>query len=201
MKHRLLTGSLLVLTFGLPGRSEARPRLGLFGGLQCDVPAVEDVVGFASSCSVTPLVGIAASFAAPRSLRLEAEAAYSRRSFASTAFVTDTDVRVELVELGLLTDFLIHESRGGFRISALGGPELGVVLHARRRFREVDQDISEELRPAEFRLRGALRLTHPAGGFDLFVEGGLAWGLTDLDDTNQQQIHSRDIVFKLGVIR
>jgi hypothetical protein len=201
MERGFLVAWVVLLSFGLSARSYARPRFGAFAGGQCDAPAVEDVERFDSSCSMVPFFGLLTLFDGPRSLGLEGRAAYSGRSFSSTAFVTETPVRMRLVELAFFALVPIHETSGGFRFTALAGPEVGFVLEVHRRFRDVDQDITEELRPADFRLRGALRVSRQIGSFDIFFQGGLAWGLTDLDDTNQQQIHSRAVLFEVGVTR
>lgn len=169
----------------------------VFAGPQCDAPSVRDGPSFESSCAVQPLVGAAVSFPAPglATWRLEGEGQYARRSFGSDAFATDTHVRTKSLELALLGTRSLYGSSSGFRLSAVFGPQLGILLRARRRFRDVDQDVTDQLRPAELRIVTAVRLRRER----FFVEGGFAWGLTDLDDTNQQQIHSRDVVVKLGV--
>jgi hypothetical protein len=201
MEQRLLGASILALALGVSRESEARPRFAIFAGAQCDAPAVEDGQSFDSGCSMAPLAGFAAGFRPPGPLGLEALASYARRSFTSPAFVTDTAVRVDFLEVALEGTLVIHSSPGGFRVTALGGPELGVVLRARRLFRDVDQDIANELRQADFRLVALLRLSRHASAVEVFVESGVAWGLTNLDDTNQQTIHSRAFLIRLGVAR
>lgn len=168
-----------------------------FGGAQCDAPDVQDGESFESSCSIQPLVGTAVSFSAPgpADWRLEGQGQYSRRSFRSTAFATDTNVRADFLELALVGTWPFYRSSSGFRLAAIVGPQLGVLLGAQRRFQDIDQDITDELRSTDFRIVTAIRLSHRR----FFVEGGFAWGLTDLDNTNQQQIHSRGVMVKLGI--
>jgi len=171
--------------------------LSVFAGLTCDAPAVEDGRSFDSRCAVSPLVGGAFTFSGPHRVRLEAEGAYARRSFESSAFVTDTAVRADFLELAFLGERAIHE-RGPFRLSVVASPQVGLRLRARRRFREVDQDVTDELREADLKIIVGLRLARRLGGGAVFVEGRFGWGLTDLDGTNQHQIHSRAISIQLG---
>ena len=72
---------------------------------------------------MAPLAGFAAGFRPPGPLGLEALASDARRSFTSPAFVTDTAVRVDFLEVALEGTLVIHSSPGGFRVTALGGPE------------------------------------------------------------------------------
>jgi hypothetical protein len=181
--------------------AEARRPLSFFAGPQCDRPAVEDGERFDSGCSVAPALGVRLGFAGFRRLQLEAEGQYSRRTFRSEAFVTDTSVRADFVELALLGAWPVVRSSGGLGVTAVLGPQVGILLGARRPFREVDQDVADELRPADLRIVFALRLSQRTRAGSVFIEGGLQWGLTDLDATNQQQIHSRALVVKLGLER
>jgi hypothetical protein len=180
--------------------AEAWGRLSVFAGPSCDAPTVEDGERFDSKCSVQPLLGGAASFSGPGRLGIETEASYSRRSFESSAFVTDTAVRAEFLELALLAAWPLREGPR-YAVVAVAGPQVGLRLSARRRFRGLDQDVTDELRPADLRLVGALRLSRRTGRGVAYLEGRLGFGVTDLDDTNQQQIHSRGVVVLLGFAR
>ncbi len=181
-------------------RSLAALGFSLFAGLQCDAPAVRDGRRFDSSCGVEPLAGGALSFTGFGRLSLETEGQYAGRSFASSAFVTDTAVRSDFLELAFLGAWPFYD-RGAFRLSAVTGPQLGLRLRARRRFRNVDQDVTDELRSADLKIVGGLRLSRRAGAGAVFLEGRLAFGLTDLDDTNQHSIHSRILSIQLGYAR
>lgn len=196
MRSRFLAASLLAWAVD----TEAQWKFSGFAGPSCDAPSVEDAERFDSACSVQPLLGAAASFPGPGRLRLEAEASYSRRSFESPAFVTETPVRADFLDLAFLLGWPVWES-SRFRVTAVFGPQVGLRLSARRRFRDFDQDITDELRPAELRLVGALRLSRRTGRGEAFLEGRLGYGLTNLDDTNQQQIHSRGVAVMLGFAR
>jgi hypothetical protein len=172
-------------------------RLSFFAGPSCDAPAVEDGERFDSACSVQPVLGAAVSFAGPGRLRLEAEVSYARRSFESKAFVTDTAVRADFLELAALGAWPFHESSRN-RVTALFGPQLGLRLSARRAFREFDQDVTDELHPADLKLVLGLRLSRSTKRGEAFVEGRLGIGLVNLDDTNQQEIHSRGLAVIFG---
>ncbi len=201
MERSLPAAFFLVTAFLLAKGVEASLGFSVFAGLLCDAPAVYDERSFDSRCSVEPLVGGRIGWSGLGRARLETEALYSRRSFESPAFVTDTAVRADFLELALLGAWPIHEGSGALRVTAVVGPQVGLRLRARRRFQDVDQDITEELRPADLKIVSGLRLSHRAGRGDVFVEGRLAWGLTDLDDTNEQQIHSRALSIQLGYAR
>ncbi len=199
MQCRLLAASLAG-TLAVAAEIEASWKLSVFAGPQCDAPAVEDGERFDSRCSLQPLFGAAASFSGPGRLWLETEASYSLRSFGSSAFVTDTLVRADFLELAFLSAWPLHESPR-YRVTAVAGPQVGFRLSARRPFRDVDQDVTDELREADLRLALALRLSRPIGPVEAFIEGRFAFGITNLDDTNQQEIHSRAVVMKLGFTR
>ena len=196
VQSRLLAASLLAWAVD----TEADWRLSVFAGPSCDAPAVEDGASFDSRCSVQPLLGAAASVSGPGRWRFETEATYSRRSFESSAFVTDNAVRAEFLELALLAAWPLREG-SSYRITAVLGPQVGLRLRARRRFRDVDQDVTDELRPADLKLVGALRLSRRTGRGEAFLEGRLGFGVTNLDDTNQQEIHSRGFAVKVGFAR
>jgi hypothetical protein len=196
VRSRFLAASLLAWAFD----TEAQWRFSVFAGPSCDAPAVEDGERFDSACSVKPLLGAAASFSLPGRLRLKAEASYSRRSFESPAFVTDTPVRADFLDLAFLGAWPIRDS-SRFRVTAVFGPQVGLRLSARRRFRDFDQDVTDELRPAELRFVGGLRLSRRTGRGEAFLEGRLGFGLTKLDGTNQQQILSRGVAVMLGFAR
>ena len=172
----------------------------LFTGLTCDAPAVDDGRSFDSSCSVELLAGGSVRLPRLDRIRLEAEARFERRSFESSAFVTNTLVRTEFLELALLSDWPFLEG-GRFRLSAVAGPELGLRLRARRRFGDVDQDVTDELLPADLKVVGGLRVSGRTGRGAIFVEGRFGFGLTNLDDTSQQSLHSRALSFLFGYSR
>ncbi|HEY7697542.1 MAG TPA: hypothetical protein VIE88_03960 [Vicinamibacteria bacterium] len=110
--------------------------------------------------------------------------------------MTDTAVRADFLELAFLGERAIYE-RGAFRFSLVAGPQVGLRLRARRRF-DVDQDVTGELREADLKIVCGLRLARRLGEGAVFVEGRFGCDLTDLDDTKQNQIHSRAIWIQLG---
>lgn len=189
--------TLAVAAGAFPGVASAELSIAVIGGAQCDAPAVSDGASFSSTCSLQPLAGAALGFPfpGPRQLSLEVEGQYARRSFGSEAFATDTEVRATFIELALLGTWSFYESASGLRLGAVAGPQIGILQDAHRRFRDVDQDVKDLFRPADFKLVTALRVTRRR----LSAEGGVAWGLTNLDDTNQQEIRSRALYFKLGL--
>ncbi len=172
-------------------------RLSFFAGPSCDAPAVEDGERFDSACSIQPLLGAAVTFSGPGRLRLEAEVSYARRSFESPAFVTDTAVRADFLELAALAGWPLHEGSHN-RVTAVFGPQVGLRLSAHRAFREIDQDMTDELRPADLKVVLGVRLSRATRRGEAFVEGRLGIGLTNLDDTNQQEIHSRGVAVIFG---
>jgi hypothetical protein len=194
---------LLGLVFSLvwPQIAEAGVGLAIAGGAQLDTPRVWDGRSFSSEGSVEPVAGVALRWPPHGSWGAELEGAYARRSFASDAFVTDTPVRADFIEWSLLGVWRERGSQGRWAVSALLGPQLGARLRARRRFRDVDQDVTNELRETDLKALAALRLSRSKGPLEVYLEGRLAWGLTNLDDTNQQRIHARSVGLRLGLAR
>ena len=175
--------------------------LSFFAGAQCDAPAVEDGSSFESSCSVRPLAGAALRFRGPGRLRLEAEGQFSRRSFRSPAFVTDTSVRADFLEMAPLGVFRFRALSARWSLGAVAGPQVGFRLRARRRFRDVDEDVTSQLREADLKGVFGVRLTRSMGPAEILLEGRFVWGWTDLDDTGQHRIAPRTWGVRVGFAR
>jgi hypothetical protein len=129
------------------------------------------------------------------------EVAFGRRRSASPAFVTDTPVVADFLEVGLLAAWRAGPAERAWRFRMEAGPQVGILLRARRRFRDVDQDITDELQHKDLKAVLGVRVERRAGGGWLVLGTRFAWGLTDLDTTNQQQIRARIWVFLLGYER
>jgi hypothetical protein len=115
--------------------------------------------------------------------------------------VTDTNVVADFVELGMLGMATHVSASGTWRVSLLAGPQVGLRLKARRRFREADQDVTQELRGADLKAALGLRLRRSLGRGSVFIEARAALGLTDLDATHQQSIRARVLGLHLGYTR
>lgn len=126
------------------------------------------------------------------------EASLARREFSSAAFVTDTPVVADFVELGLLALRRLRSEAATWQAHALSGAQLGFRLRARRRFRDVDQDVTDELREADVKALVGLRAARRGARGELFMDLRWLFGLTNLDATNQQQIRARSWVLLLG---
>ena len=199
MRSKLL--AVVALATALhPTKVEADSSWSVFGGFQCDTPRIRDGGDrFESTCAVAPLAGGGFELAGPWKSRFETSASFARRSFASTALVTDTNVRADYLELALRTALPVYGSDVSWRLRVLVGPQLGILLRARRRFRDVDQDVSDELRSTDIKLVAAVRIERTLGTRAFFAEAGFGWGLVDIDDTNQQEIRSRNLAVRLGI--
>lgn len=185
-----------------PLRSDAVAGIGIVAGLQHDAPAVRDAGrGFASEGSWRPLVGLLLSRRIGTRWRAEGGALYAKRVFSSSAFVTDTPVRADFFDLGVVAIRELGPPGPPWALSVQAGPQAGLRLRARRRFREVDQDVTGELHEADLRMIGGLRLARVAGRSRFFLEGRFAWGLTNLDNTEQQEVRSRGLTVAVGWTR
>ncbi|HET7292074.1 MAG TPA: outer membrane beta-barrel protein [Vicinamibacteria bacterium] len=167
-------------------------------GLQHDSPAVDDEgQDFGSDGSWKPLAGALVSWHGA-AWGAETRAYYGQRAFASSAFPTDTPVRVDFLELGLVAMRGLGSATGRWTRELFTGPQTGLRLRARRSFRDVDQDVTDQFREADLKWVAGFRVGRRAGTSQLFLDGSLAWGLTNLDSTNQQEIHSRLLSFSIG---
>jgi hypothetical protein len=188
------------LLLAMVGKAQADVGFSAFAGFQCDKPAVRDGGAFDSRCSFQPVLGVGAAWPAQTAWQGALELRHSRRHFASSAFVTDTPVRAQFIDFSVLAVWRVRQ-RERWSVAAVGGAQLGFLVAARRRFRDIDQDVTNEFREADLQAVRGLRLSRSAGRGRMYVEGRVGWGLTDLDNTNQQQIHARTFVATLGYSR
>ncbi len=175
--------------------------LAAVAGVHCDKPAVRDGSGFPSACAPRPMAGGAIGWAAHSRWRVDLEAIFAPRRFTSQAFVSNDAVRVDVLETAVIAGWRLRPAPAGWDLTIRGGPQVGSRLRARRRFRDVDEDITDQLREADLKLLVALRMSKRIGGASLLLEGRVGWGLTDLDNTNQQQIRSRAVGMLVGYAR
>lgn len=186
----------LLLAIAEPGA--AAVTWGVQAGVQRDAPQVRDVREFPSDGSWAPVSGAFVGWEPRGRWSARAETAFARRRFASPAFVTDMPVVADFLEAGLLALWRPGPATRRWALSLEAGPQVGFRLRARRRFRDVDQDVTGELREADLKAVVGLGAAHRRGPF-LTVR--FAFGMTDLDATNQQQIRARALVLLLGYRR
>jgi hypothetical protein len=188
----------LALALLLPAApAVAEVRWGAGAGTQSDAPLVSDGRRFESKGGLAPVAGVFLAWSSDAGWGGQLAADLARREFASPAFPTDTPVVADFLELGVHGRWRAWNG-GGWEAWVAAGPQVGFRLRARRRFRELDQDVTEELREADFKIALRLLAARRWGGGQLFLEGRLAFGITDLDATNQQEIRPRILGICIG---
>lgn len=195
-----LSGSVSLLVT-LVSAAPALAGWGLEAGVQRDAPSVRDLREFGSHGSPAFFAGAFAAWRPQARWSARLEAAYARRRFSSSAFVTDTPVVADFLEIGLFGAWLPGPRDRAWRFRVELGPEVGVRLRARRRFRDVDQDVADELRSADLKVVLGVWVERAWGSGRLFLSPRFGLGLTDLDATNQQQIRARTAALVVGYER
>lgn len=140
------------------------------------------------------VAGARASIGLGRGWTLHAGTLLAHERFASTELPTDTPVRLTSLALEAMAGFT---PRRGGRLELLAGWRPAWPLRARRAFRDEDQDVLRDYRPADL----ALVLGAGAwldGGRRLRAELRYAASLTDIDATGWYDLERRSLEIVLS---